>query len=99
MRSSWDAWEFTSGSGYNARSRLPSSDTSSHGTRSKGTDMRAIWFSALLAILSPGPQEKAAEIRVISPGVVYNAGLLDLAAAYTRETGTKVTVTSSGMGK
>jgi len=40
----------------------------------------------------------AADIRVMAPGVVYNAGLLDLAAAYTRETGTKVAVTSVGMG-
>jgi len=44
-------------------------------------------------------QSTGGEIRVISPGVVYNAGLLDLAAAYTKETGTKVTVTSSGMGR
>ena len=53
--------------------------------------MRAVYLSALLAALVPGAQEKVAEIRVISPGVVYNAGLLDLAAAYTKETGTKVT--------
>jgi molybdate transport system substrate-binding protein len=40
----------------------------------------------------------AADIRVMAPGVVYNAGLLDLAAAYTKETGKKVVVTSVGMG-
>src|SRR5690349_8241782 len=40
----------------------------------------------------------AADIRVMAPGVVYNAGLLDLAAAYTRQTGKKVAVTSVGMG-
>jgi molybdate transport system substrate-binding protein len=40
----------------------------------------------------------AADIRVIVPGIVYNAGLLDLAAAYTKETGKKVAVTSLGMG-
>jgi molybdate transport system substrate-binding protein len=40
----------------------------------------------------------AADIRVMSPGVVYNAGLLDLAAAYTKETGKKVAVISVGMG-
>src|SRR5262249_50074083 len=39
-----------------------------------------------------------ADIRVIAPGVVYNAGLLDLAAAYSKETGKKVAVTSVGMG-
>src|SRR5689334_23050013 len=43
-------------------------------------------------------QYEAADIRVMSPGVVYNAGLLDLAASYTRETGKKVAVTSVGMG-
>jgi len=52
---------------------------------------------------SPEAQEAAAryataDIRVMSPGVVYNAGLLDLAAAYTKETGKKVAVTLAGMG-
>jgi len=52
---------------------------------------------------SPEAQEAAAkyaaaDIRVMSPGVVYNAGLLDLAAAFTKETGKKVAVTSVGMG-
>lgn len=52
---------------------------------------------------SPEAQEAAgryaaADIRVLSPGVVYNAGLLDLAAAYTKETGKKVAVTLIGMG-
>ena len=40
----------------------------------------------------------AADIRVMAPGVVYNAGLLDLAAAYTKETDKKVVVTLVGMG-
>ena len=39
-----------------------------------------------------------ADIRVLVPGVVYNAGLLDLAAAYTKETGKKVAITLVGMG-
>jgi molybdate transport system substrate-binding protein len=52
---------------------------------------------------SPEAQEAAAryaaaDIRVMAPGVVYNAGLLDLAAAYTKATGKKVAVTSAGMG-
>jgi molybdate transport system substrate-binding protein len=52
---------------------------------------------------SPEAQEAAAryaaaDIRVLAPGVVYNAGLLDLAAAYTNATGKKVAVTSVGMG-
>ena len=62
--------------------------------------MRIILSAALVsALLAPAPQVSVKEIRVISPGVVYNAGLLDLADAYLKETGTKVTVTSSGMGR
>jgi molybdate transport system substrate-binding protein len=41
----------------------------------------------------------AADIRVMAPGVVFNAGLLDLAAEYTKKTGKKVVVTSVGMGR
>jgi molybdate transport system substrate-binding protein len=40
----------------------------------------------------------AADVRVMAPGVVYNAGLLDLADAYTKQTGKKVAVTLVGMG-
>ena len=52
---------------------------------------------------SPEAQEAArryaaADIRVMAPGVVYNAGLLDLAAAYMKETDQKVAVTLVGMG-
>ena len=54
---------------------------------------------------APSPQAQeaaakyaAADIRVMTPGVVYNAGLLDLAAAYTKDTGKKVAVTLVGMG-
>jgi molybdate transport system substrate-binding protein len=66
--------------------------------------MRVTCVTAILAVslavaVPVHAQVNAAEIRVISPGVVYNAGLLDLAAAYTKETGTHVTVTSSGMGR
>ena len=53
---------------------------------------------ALVAAQEPAAQYAAADIRVMAPGVVYNAGLLDLAAAYTKETGKKVAVTSVGMG-
>jgi molybdate transport system substrate-binding protein len=75
-------------------------------------DMRRLYVSSLAAAFlmsvrsagqSPEPKESAAEyagadIRVMAPGVVYNAGLLDLAAAYTKATGKKVAVTSVGMG-
>jgi len=53
----------------------------------------------LAAVVVASAQVGVTEIRVITPGVVYNAGLLDLAASFTKETGTKVTVTSSGMGR
>jgi molybdate transport system substrate-binding protein len=43
-------------------------------------------------------QYAAADIRVLAPGVVYNSGLLDLAASYSKETGKKVAVTLVGMG-
>src|SRR6188474_2397386 len=65
--------------------------------------MRAT-LSALVAVIlvwsvHTAAQSPPLEIRVIAPGVVYNSGLLDLATAFTKETGTKVTVTSSGMGR
>jgi molybdate transport system substrate-binding protein len=47
---------------------------------------------------APAAAYVAADIRVMAPGVVYNAGLLDLAAAYTKETGKKVAVVLVGMG-
>lgn len=67
--------------------------------------MRATLLTALLAVCfvpavpASAQVKPAAEIRVIAPGVIYNAGLQDLAAAYTKETGTKVTIVTSGMGK
>src|SRR5882757_4056201 len=40
----------------------------------------------------------AAEIRVISPGVISNSGLTEVAAAFERKTGIKVTIQVDGMG-
>jgi molybdate transport system substrate-binding protein len=40
----------------------------------------------------------AADIRVITPGVVYSSGLPDLAAAYSKQTGKKIGITRVGMG-
>src|SRR5262245_55511571 len=40
----------------------------------------------------------AADIRVVAPGVIINAGLPDLAAAYSKMTGKNVAVTTVGMG-
>ena len=41
---------------------------------------------------------QAAELTVLAPGFVKNAGIDDLAAAYSEETGVQVTVNSVGMG-
>ncbi|HWC62578.1 MAG TPA: substrate-binding domain-containing protein [Rhizomicrobium sp.] len=41
----------------------------------------------------------AAEIRVLSPGVVFNAGLLDLASEFSTKTGIKVLVLPDLMGR
>ena len=38
-----------------------------------------------------------ADLLVLSPGFIYNAGLLDLADAFTKQTGVKVTVRMVGM--
>jgi molybdate transport system substrate-binding protein len=54
-------------------------------------------LGALLAVLTAPVLAQTAEINVLTPGVVYNAGILDLAADYTRQTGVKVTVKSDGM--
>jgi ABC-type molybdate transport system substrate-binding protein len=40
----------------------------------------------------------AAEIRVISPGVISNSGLSDVAQAFEKKTGIKVTIQVDGMG-
>ena len=58
--------------------------------------MRIVW-AALLA-LSCATSVHAAELTVLAPGFVKNAGIDDLAASYTKETGIKVTVNSAGMG-
>src|SRR5258708_21622338 len=61
--------------------------------------MRWVW--ALLAVSTaafvsaPGT---AAEIRVISPGVISNSGLTEVAAAFEKQTGVKVTIQVDGMG-
>lgn len=63
-------------------------------------------LAALLALPSTGLSMAApsralaagAEIRVISPGVISNSGLGDVAAAFEKKTGVKVTVQVDGMG-
>jgi molybdate transport system substrate-binding protein len=51
------------------------------------------------AVFAPTAGDYAtADIRVITPGVVFASGLPDLAAAFTKETGTKVGIVVVGMG-
>ena len=66
--------------------------------------MRMICLAALLAglpatLMAAQAQTSETEIHVLSPGFVYNAGLVDLATAYTKETGVKVTLKYEGMGQ
>src|SRR5215210_510306 len=65
--------------------------------------MRGLCSALLLASLWPAlpmiAQTPPTEIKVIAPGVIYNAGLQDLAASFTKETGIKVTIVTSGMGR
>jgi ABC-type molybdate transport system substrate-binding protein len=42
---------------------------------------------------------RAAEVRIISPGVISNSGLREVAGAFTAKTGTKVTILVSGMAQ
>jgi len=68
--------------------------------------MRWIFLAAMrvvpaagLSISAPAPAyAAAAEVRVISPGVISNSGLTDVAAAFEKKTGARVTIQVSGMG-
>jgi molybdate transport system substrate-binding protein len=62
--------------------------------------MRPVALAAAFAALSCSVAlAQPAEITVYAPGVVYNAGIQDLAASYIKETGVKVTVKGDGMGQ
>ncbi len=65
--------------------------------------MRGIGLGVALAIstaiLTFAATAGAAEIRVISPGVISNSGLSDVAAAFEKKTGVKVTIQVAGMGE
>jgi molybdate transport system substrate-binding protein len=66
--------------------------------------MRRVILSVLvvLALAAAGAKAQgpaAKEVIVIAPGVMLVGGLRDLAASYEKETGIKVTVRSSGMGR
>jgi molybdate transport system substrate-binding protein len=59
--------------------------------------MRFIGLCAVLALWAVSASQ-AAEIRVITPGVISNSGLGDVAAAFEKQTGVKVTIQVDGMG-
>src|SRR5690348_1006794 len=54
--------------------------------------MRSFLLGACLALLL-APAATAAEIQVLTPPVVYNAGLKELAEDFTKQTGTPVKLT------
>lgn len=58
--------------------------------------MRIFWATVFAAICASSAN--AAELTVLAPGFVKNAGIEDLAASYTMQTGVIVTVKSVGMG-
>jgi ABC-type glycerol-3-phosphate transport system substrate-binding protein len=64
--------------------------------------MRGISLGVALAVstatLTIATAAGAAEIRVISPGVISNSGLSDVATAFEKKTGIKVTIQVDGMG-
>jgi molybdate transport system substrate-binding protein len=67
-----------------------------------GRFVTAITLAAALASAQnthDDPAYASADLRILAPGVVYNAGLMDLAAAYTRQTGKKIGVNLVGMGR
>ena len=58
--------------------------------------MRLLRLAALLTICF-APAAHAAEVRIISPGVISNSGLREVAAAFTKKTGVAVVIVGSGM--
>src|SRR5256885_14713860 len=59
--------------------------------------MRRVALLAAFFFLA-APAAQAAEIRVITPGVISNSGLTDVAGAFEKKTGVKVTIQVAGMG-
>jgi molybdate transport system substrate-binding protein len=68
--------------------------------------MRKVLLSAVVAVIalsgagvSTQSAPPARELIVIAPGVISVGGLRDLTAAYEKDTGTKITIQGSGMGR
>lgn len=60
--------------------------------------MPSLRLAALLT-LCLASSAQAADVRVISPGVISNSGLKEVAAAFTAKTGVNVIIVGSGMGE
>jgi molybdate transport system substrate-binding protein len=60
--------------------------------------MRIFWL-AFAATMALGSVARADEIRVLSPGVGTSGGLREIAAAFAKKTGTKVTIVPGEMDK
>jgi molybdate transport system substrate-binding protein len=68
--------------------------------------MRKVSLFAVVAVIalsgagvSTQTEPPARELILITPGVIFFGGVQDLAAAYEKETGTKITIKTSGMGR
>lgn len=55
-------------------------------------------WGAVLAIALAAGDARAAELRIITPGVISNSGLSDVAAAFEKQSGDKVVILVTGMG-
>jgi molybdate transport system substrate-binding protein len=60
--------------------------------------MRRVHWAIFCALAASLAMADAAEIRVISPGVISNSGLTEVAAAFEKQTGVHVVVDVDGMG-
>jgi molybdate transport system substrate-binding protein len=63
-----------------------------------GSERRLQGQSAAPVFTPTAGDYATADIRVITPGVVFSSGLPDIAAAFTKETGKKVGIAVVGMG-
>ena len=61
--------------------------------------MRKLLLAAAFMGLAAPAMAQGTEINVFTPAVVWNAGLQDIAADYTKKTGVKVTIKNLNMGK
>jgi molybdate transport system substrate-binding protein len=63
--------------------------------------MKKILVSSLIALglIVPASAQNTVAINILTPGATYYAGVLDFKAGFQKETGTKVNVQLSGMGR